>query len=77
MHQIKSCLDISCNTIEKIIKKLIQNLPQTDFSNNKLGGPVFIIQVDEAMLNYKAKSHRGRSPGNKTDAICIVEISNT
>jgi transposase-like protein len=25
------------------------------------------------MLNYKAKSHRGRSPSNHTDALCIVE----
>jgi transposase-like protein len=29
------------------------------------------------MLNYKCKSHRGRSPANKTDAICIVEINET
>ncbi|KCZ78517.1 hypothetical protein H311_00451 [Anncaliia algerae PRA109] len=26
---------------------------------------------------YKAKSHRGRFPSNKTDAICIVEILNS
>ncbi|KAG0439263.1 hypothetical protein DMUE_2559 [Dictyocoela muelleri] len=26
------------------------------------------------MLNYKFKSHRGRSPRNKTDALCIVEV---
>ncbi|KAG0441075.1 hypothetical protein DMUE_1312 [Dictyocoela muelleri] len=25
------------------------------------------------MLNYKCKSHRGRSPQNRTDALCIVE----
>ncbi|KCZ74977.1 hypothetical protein H311_04052, partial [Anncaliia algerae PRA109] len=30
----------------------------TNFSNNKLGGPGKIIQVDETMLNYKCKSHR-------------------
>lgn len=28
------------------------------------------------MLNFKCKSHRGRSPGNKTDALCMVEIFN-
>ncbi|KCZ81215.1 hypothetical protein H312_01361 [Anncaliia algerae PRA339] len=66
-----------CNTIEKIIKKIIQNLPETDFSNNILGGPGLIIQVDETMLNYKAKSHRGCSPSSKTDSTWIVEISNS
>jgi transposase-like protein len=38
-----------------------------------LGGPGAIIQVEETMLNYKCKSHRWRSPANKTDAMCIVE----
>ncbi|KAG0434252.1 hypothetical protein DMUE_5252 [Dictyocoela muelleri] len=28
------------------------------------------------MLNFKAKSHRARSPSNRTDALCIVETSN-
>ncbi|KCZ81974.1 hypothetical protein H312_00617, partial [Anncaliia algerae PRA339] len=40
------------------------------------GGPGFIVQIDETMLNYKCKSHRGRSPGNITDAMCIVEVGN-
>ncbi len=26
------------------------------------------------MMNFKCKSHRGRSPDNRTDALCIVEI---
>ncbi|KCZ75611.1 hypothetical protein H311_03409 [Anncaliia algerae PRA109] len=26
------------------------------------------------MLNYKCKSHRGRSPSNKSDSLCIVEV---
>ena len=26
------------------------------------------------MMNYKCKSHRGRSPDNKTDALCMVEV---
>ncbi len=33
-----------------------------------------MVQIDETMLNYKAKSHRGRSPSNKTDSLCIVEV---
>ncbi|KAG0438059.1 hypothetical protein DMUE_3331 [Dictyocoela muelleri] len=28
------------------------------------------------MLNYKVKSHRGRPPENKTDALCIIEFEN-
>ncbi|KAG0441742.1 hypothetical protein DMUE_0827 [Dictyocoela muelleri] len=26
------------------------------------------------MLNYKCKSHRCRSPENRTDALCIIEV---
>ncbi|KCZ82413.1 hypothetical protein H312_00071 [Anncaliia algerae PRA339] len=25
------------------------------------------------MLNFRCKSHRGRSPQNRTDALCIIE----
>lgn len=60
--------------IEKIINKLLNLIPKSDFSKNKLGGPGCIVQIDETMLNYKCKSHRGRSPGNRTDALCIVEV---
>ncbi|KCZ76918.1 hypothetical protein H311_02079 [Anncaliia algerae PRA109] len=28
------------------------------------------------MLNYRRKSHRARSPSNKSDSLCIVEVSN-
>ncbi|KAM0684937.1 hypothetical protein COBT_003854, partial [Conglomerata obtusa] len=49
-------------------------IPDVDFSASKLGGPGKIVQVDETMLNYKAKSHRGRSSFNKTDSLCIAEI---
>ena len=60
----------------KVIDKLILLMPVTDFCNNKLGGPGINVQVDETMLNYKCKSHRGRSPLNRTDSICIVEFVN-
>lgn len=63
-------------TPTKIIKDIITRMPNPDFSNNKLGGPGFIVQVDETMLNYKCKSHRGRSASNKTDALCIIEYEN-
>ncbi|KAM0686401.1 hypothetical protein COBT_002374 [Conglomerata obtusa] len=42
----------------------------------KLGGPGTHVQIDKAMLNYKCKSHRGRSAANRKDAICIVEVVN-
>ncbi|KCZ80230.1 hypothetical protein H312_02380 [Anncaliia algerae PRA339] len=71
---IKKSLDISGNTVDKIIKKLIHKIPEQDFRNNKLGGPGFIVQIDETMMNYKCKSHRGRSPENKSDALCIIEF---
>ena len=63
----------SKNTVLKIIRKLILLMPPPNFVNNKLGGQGQIVQVDETMLNYKCKSHRGRSPTNRTDALCIIE----
>jgi hypothetical protein len=65
--------DISKQTISKIINKLVSMMKPPDYLTNKLGGPGLIVQIDEKMLNYKCKSHRGRSPTNRTDAICIVE----
>ncbi|KCZ79296.1 hypothetical protein H312_03311 [Anncaliia algerae PRA339] len=59
----------------KIIKLFKEKIPKTDFSNNKLGGPGAIVQIDETMLNIKCKSHRGRSSANKTDSISIVECT--
>ncbi|MGL5707435.1 MAG: transposase [Aeromonas sp.] len=50
-------------------------MPSPDFGINKLGGPGKVVQIDETMLNFKCKSHRGRSPKNRTDALCIVEVS--
>ncbi|KCZ78829.1 hypothetical protein H311_00134 [Anncaliia algerae PRA109] len=50
-------------------------IPITDYSNNKLGGPGMIVQIDESILNFKAKNHRGRFPDNKNDCISIVECT--
>jgi hypothetical protein len=50
-------------------------IPKPDFNNDKLCGPVCTVQVDETILNYKCKSHRGRSHENMTDALCIVEVN--
>jgi hypothetical protein len=37
-----------------------------------LGGPGVIVNIDETMLNFKAKSHRGRSPREQHYALAIV-----
>ena len=74
MHSIQKSLDISNNLVKKILKELISRMKETDFNNDKLGSGNRLVQVDETMLNYKCKSHRGRSPNNKTDSLSIVEI---
>ncbi|KAG0440040.1 hypothetical protein DMUE_2030 [Dictyocoela muelleri] len=76
VYTIYNNLDMSEKTIRNILNKLVVKIPIPDFSNDKLGGPGFIIQVDETMLNYKVKSRRGRAATNKTDALCIVETRN-
>ncbi|KAG0442117.1 hypothetical protein DMUE_0523 [Dictyocoela muelleri] len=60
--------------IRRIIDKFNSMIPAVDFSSNKLGGSGCMVQIDETMINYKCKSHRGRSARNRTDAICIVEV---
>ncbi|KAG0424806.1 hypothetical protein DMUE_6075 [Dictyocoela muelleri] len=60
--------------VDKIIKKLIARIEPPNFENNPKGGPLHMVQIDETMMNYKCKSHRGRSPYNKTEALCIVEV---
>jgi transposase-like protein len=59
---------------QKHIKRFLDTVGTFDFKTNKLGGVGKIDQVDETGLNYKVKAHRGRSPVNKTDALCIVEV---
>ncbi|KAG0442270.1 hypothetical protein DMUE_0398 [Dictyocoela muelleri] len=74
IYSMNTGFDCCKNTILRVINKINDRIPIVDFSSNKLGGPGVIVQVDETMLNYKVKSHRGRSPRNKTDALCIVEV---
>jgi len=63
-------------TILRIINKFNTLIPNVDFSDYKLGGPGVIIQVDETLLSYECKIHRGRPAHNKTDCVCIVEVGN-
>ncbi|KCZ77889.1 hypothetical protein H311_01093, partial [Anncaliia algerae PRA109] len=36
-----------------------------------------LVEIDKTMLNFKVKSHRGRSPADRTDALCIIEYNKT
>lgn len=68
---------INKTTYLKVTKMIIEKIKmKTTLNHTKLGGVGQTINVDETMLNYKCKSHRGRSPGNRTDALCIVELDN-
>ncbi|KCZ75046.1 hypothetical protein H311_03983 [Anncaliia algerae PRA109] len=69
-------LDHCFKNIRKIINKLVERIPGTDFHDSKLDGPHSVVQIDKTMLNYRRRSHRGRSPSNKLDFLCIVEVSN-
>ncbi|KCZ78948.1 hypothetical protein H311_00001, partial [Anncaliia algerae PRA109] len=46
-HSIKDSIDLNDRTLERIIKKLLNCIPKTDFETCKLGGPGKIVQIDE------------------------------
>ena len=75
MHCIIKSFELSHCTVEKVINRVKDLIPETDFSGDKFSGPGRCVQIDETMLNYKCKSHRGRSATNRTDALCIIEFS--
>lgn len=52
-------LDIGRSGVEKVLKKLVNLIPDVDFSNEELEGPGKVVQVNETILKYKFKSHRG------------------
>ncbi|KCZ76950.1 hypothetical protein H311_02045 [Anncaliia algerae PRA109] len=56
----------------KIIKKILCLIEKED-ENIKARRNFKSIQIDETMMNFKAKGHRGRSSANKYDALIIVE----
>jgi transposase-like protein len=73
MSKAAKILGISRPTLVKLKRKIFEKIGNVSFESDKLGGPGKIINIDETMLNYKCKSHKGRSPENKTDALLIVE----
>ncbi|KAI5151227.1 hypothetical protein ENBRE01_1986 [Enteropsectra breve] len=72
-HSIDRNLSAVRKSIAKVIDNLVETMPETDFSENKLGGSGMIVQIDETMLNHAVKNHHVRYPLNKTDALVIVE----
>lgn len=75
---ILDLIEISKNTISKFRKFIIYKI-RTYFERVpiQLGGPGVHVQVDETMLNYKVKSHRGRGPREKVWCLSIVDTSYT
>lgn len=74
-HSILQSINVSKPTFRKIKEKLNEKMKVANENGRKLGGPGTIVQADETMMNFKCKSHRGRSPENRTDALCIVECN--
>jgi hypothetical protein len=58
---ILETITISHAIFEKIYKKLFILMDNDNKSGRKFGGMGSVVQIDETMLNYKCKSHRGRS----------------
>lgn len=75
-HSTIKKMEIDGRTYKKILLKFLNLANQFDKREDKLGGVGKIVQIDETGLNFKVKSHRGRSPVNKTDALCIIEFDN-
>jgi hypothetical protein len=73
-YSICLSIDIATRTVKKIIDKLVSLIKAPNFENSKLGGPGCRVEVDETMLNFKCKSHRGRSPSNKTEAFASWKL---
>lgn len=60
-------------------KKVIHDKIEKHFLDSPilLGGPYTEVQVDETMISFKGKNHRGLNPVNKTWALCITDNSTT
>jgi hypothetical protein len=76
-HSIVNTLEISNPTLNKLTKLLNLKMESENQAMSKLGGIGKTIHIDETMMNFKIKSHRGRAPSNNTNALCIVEVDNT
>lgn len=74
--EVQNYTKFSKPTIQKLKNIFIERIEDYFFKNPvKLGGPRCIVNVDESMINHAVKSHRGRSPREKTWALSIVDTS--
>ena len=62
-------------TFKKIIGNFLDLVDTKYQCADKLCGYDKIVLVDETALNFKTKSHRGRTSVNKTDTLCIVGVT--
>ncbi|KCZ78609.1 hypothetical protein H311_00362 [Anncaliia algerae PRA109] len=68
-------LKIFYSFYRKIVNLLLLKIKSENARNPlKFDGVRTLIPIDEIMLNFKCKSHRGRSSGNKSDVLCIIEF---
>lgn len=67
---------ISLSSVERLSVRIKNTIADLYIRTQvRLGGPGVIVQADETMLNFKAKSHRGRSPRDQIWAITMVDTS--
>lgn len=63
-------LKISYTIFKKITNKVIKCIEYyNELYTNKLGRYEKLIQIDKTLLNFKCKSHRGKSARTKIDVI--------
>lgn len=74
--EILKLVHISRPTLGKVRLLFLKKIEEYFLKNPiQLGGPNAIIHVDETMLTYKVKSHRGRSPRSQVWALACVDTS--
>lgn len=78
IRQIEQLTGINLRTIRRIRLFILQKLCAFYECNPvKLGGLGVTVQIDETMLNHKAKSHRGRLPKEQIWALVMADTSRT
>ena len=78
INSICNLTGLSQSTVKRLRTFILEKIKNFyDTNPVKLGGPGINVQIDETMVNYKAKSHRGRSPREQIWALVIVDVSRT
>lgn len=73
-NEILRLVTVSAPTLLKLRRLIISNIEHF-YSNEpiRLGGLGAVVQIDETMVNFKVKSHRGRGPRQQIWALVIVD----